>query len=92
MKYTIKGKDFEALSPMEMTVNENAKREWVEEELAEFLISLRVEIVGTDYINIDHSLEFVRVHYEGGGYKDVHVSMDSRAAVVEDIYKQGAIY
>ena len=92
MTINLGGKEYEALACWELTAREKSKAEWVEETLSDFLISLNTGITGTDYINIDHEVEIVRVHYEGGGMRDVNVTMDSKAAIVEDIYKQGAIY
>lgn len=85
-------KEVEALKVGELTENEYKRALWVNDTLSRFLETLDRGITHVIYLNVDHELELVRVYYEGGGKRDVNITMDSKAAIVEDIYKQGAIY
>ena len=39
-----------------------------------------------------HSDEELAVEYESGHVKFINVSCDSKAAMIEDLYKQGGVY
>lgn len=92
MTITVNGREWEIVPVKDMTEKELDKYTWTHKYLKPLLVSLGRGIVACEYYNVEHELEIVRVTYDSGAHRDINVSMDSKAAIVEDIYKQGAIY
>ena len=92
MKVTFGATEFETLKAEELTRHEYERALWVNDTLSRFLEGLGTGISNAIYLNVEHEVEIVRVYYKGGGHRDVNITMDSKAAIVEDIYNQRAIY
>lgn len=82
-------RDIEVIEP-----DEPERKRWCEETLAEFFKSTRCGIKMIDYFMLNNHSELIRVYYdtEGNCHKDVWITADSYAAIVEDMYRARVIY
>ena len=91
MKVRYFGNEYETLPVGELSQGEFQKMAWVKDSLEPLLTTLKTGITKADYVVIDHEVELVLVWFDDC-YKTVNVTMDSYAAIVEDLYRQHVIY
>lgn len=78
------------------------KAEWVKDWLEPTMVAANCGIRYITYrkrerpyvddLGIYHGREVLEVEYDGGHIKIINVECDGKAAMIEDLYKQGGVY